>query len=137
MKNYKNQIIALCICAVLFVIGTIIFFSYDSLSGKESVAGTITKITDGCIEKEQGSCVVYFQYEIDEKKYNGEVTKYKDEYREGEEIQLYYDADNPLNVGVSNKPLYLYIILGLCGVALIGSAVVLIISITSNKKDIF
>ncbi|MBP5204371.1 DUF3592 domain-containing protein [bacterium] len=136
MKKYKNQIIALCICAVLFVVGTIIFFSYDSINNKESVTGTITKIADGCLDEEEGSCTVYFEYEVDDKNYNGEVSKYKEEYKVGGDIHLYYDAENPLSVGVSNKPLYLYIILGVCGVALIGSAVVLIISITSNKKDI-
>lgn len=100
---------------VFVVLGIIGCFKTFDYSNKINTVGTVTKIemVEGEDYDDDPYHVVYVSYTVDGKKYESQLNGYFAGYRVGKQINIYYDKDNPNNVGTKTiDAIFLIIPLG-------------------------
>ena len=105
-------IIFTSIGAIFILIGIILGVNILNYENKIDTKGIITNITsyrdfDGDINHE-----VYVTYNVDEKEYKSRLSSYSSNFYEGKEIEIYYDKDNPNEIGIKSLDLLFLIFPG-------------------------
>ena len=77
----------------------------------------------------------HLTYEIDGESYNSIVEMYSSSWSVGDEIEIYYDVDNPQNVGSKHTDLAFFVIPGL-GLLFFSSGTILMLITRKKAKMI-
>lgn len=116
------------VCGLVFtIIGIIICINVFNYNDKIETTGKITEIggyrnSNGNIEQE-----VYVEYTVDGSVYESKLKGYSSSFYEGKEIEIYYDVNNPLNIGVKSIDLVFLIFPGIGSIFLVIGGVGIII----------
>lgn len=85
---------------IVFVIVGIVLFSYIfNYENKIETKGVITNISSYKKSNGERANDVYVSYYVDGKKYESKLNGYSSSFKEGKEIDIYYDKDNPNEIG--------------------------------------
>lgn len=113
ITEYLMWGIFVTIGSVFFIIGILICIGNLNYENTTQTVGVISEIktrtdSDGDIYRR-----VYVKYEADGTEYETELDGYSSSYYEGKEIEIYYDNDNPYDVGVKSFDYLLLIFPGM------------------------
>lgn len=107
MKENKLEtliwIIFTIVGAILVIFGIIIFGFIFNYRNKIDTVGTITEISDD----------VYVTYIAKGKEYTSKLNGYSSNFYEGKKIDIYYDKDNPNQIGMKSLNLLFLIFPGI------------------------
>ena len=115
IRTLENLIwILFFIIGLLFtVIGAVIGVNTLNYENKVDTMGTITRIeyyTDIDGDRLEN---VYVSYYVEQKQYESKLTGYSSDFYEGKEINIYYDKNNPNEIGVKSLDLLFLIFPGI------------------------
>lgn len=120
---------------VFVLIGGIICLNIFNYENKIETVGIITQISsyrdsDGDINYE-----VYVSYNVNGKEYESRLNSYSSSFYEGKEINIYYDKDNPNNIGVKSLDLLFLIFPGLGLIFIILGGAGIAVKVRKNKLE--
>lgn len=99
---------------ILFtVIGVKISMNTFNYENKVETTGTITSITSHRDSDGDTSHTVYVSYEVDGVIYESSLGGYSSSYKKGKEIEIYYDKDDPYEIGTKSIDLLMLLFPGL------------------------
>ncbi len=139
MKENKLEnliwIIFLSVGAIFFIIGLVIFGNISNYENKVDTIGTITKISSHESANDDIDYEVYVSYTIEGKEYESKLNSYASNFYEGKEIKIYYDKDNPNEIGMKSLDL-IFLIFPLIGlIFLIIGAIGILVKINKRKLE--
>ena len=118
--------------AIFVIIGLVICVNVFNYTNKVDTLGTITEISSYRSSNHKRKHEVYVSYTVEGKKYESKLNVYSSSFYEGKEIKIYYDKDDPNQIGMKSMNLLFLIFPGLGLVFLIiGGAGILV---KGNKK---
>lgn len=134
MKENKKEnlvwIIFVIFGAIFLIIGLVLFKNIFDYQNKVDTIGIITEITTFQNDNHE----VYVSYTVDGKEYNSELDGYISDFYEGKEIKIYYDKDNPTEIGMKSLDLLFLIFLGMGLIFFIIGVIGILVKI--NKKNL-
>lgn len=98
---------------ILILIGVFVGINIFKYDNKENTIGTITNISSHIDNDGDRNYEVYVTYNVDGKKYESKLNGYSSSFYEGKEIEIYYDKDNPSEIGVKSLDLVFLIFPGI------------------------
>ncbi len=101
-------------------------FDYEN---KIDTVGTITNI----VRRDEDDYDVYVSYSIDGVEYESKLGGYSSTYHKGKQIDIYYDKDNPKNIGVKSLDL-LFLIFPFLGVLFLIVGIVIVVKSDGKKR---
>ncbi len=136
IRTLENLIwILFFIIGLLFtVIGAVIGVNTLNYENKVDTMGTITRIeyyTDIDGDRLEN---VYVSYYVEQKQYESKLTGYSSDFYEGKEINIYYDKNNPNEIGVKSLDLLFLIFPGIGLIFLIIGATGLLVKINKKRR---
>ena len=139
MKENKLEnliwIIFVSIGAIFLIIGLVIFGNISNYENKVDTIGTITKISSHESANDDIDYEVYVSYTIEGKEYESKLNSYASNFYEGKEIKIYYDKDNPNEIGMKSLDL-IFLIFPLIGlIFLITGAIGILVKINKRKLE--
>ena len=138
MKRNKMEVLIwtiFTIIGIVFItIGVVIGGNILNYKNKIDTKAIITDISSYTSSKGNRNYQVYVSYIVEGKEYKSRLNGYSSGFYEGKEIDIYYDKDNPRQIGVKSLDL-LFLILPSIGLIflIIGGTGILI---KINKKNI-
>lgn len=106
MKERKLEnliwIIFAGIGAIFVVIGFVMFDNIFTYTNKVDTVGTITEISPYRNTNHDRDYRVYVSYTAEGKEYESILGGYSSSFYEGKEIEIYYDKDNPNEIGAKS-----------------------------------
>lgn len=139
MKENKVEnliwIIFAIIGAIFLIIGLIIFGNIINYENKVDTIGTITEISSYRDDDHNINHEVYVSYNVEGKKYESKLNSYSSNFYEGKEIQIYYDKDNPNQIGVKSLDLLFLIFPGIGLIFLIMGVTGILIKTNKRKLE--
>lgn len=95
---------------VFLIVGaTLIFANNSDVEDRVFVTGVITEISsyrDNDGERKQN---VYVSYDVDGRRYESKLNAYSSSFKEGKEIEIYYDRNNPTKIGTNVTDILLFV----------------------------
>ncbi len=135
-KKIENSIWIIFIIVGIILISIGVFFGINRFdySNKIETIGTIVDISSykGTDGRREG--IVYVSYNVDGMQYESRLNAYSSSFYEGKEIKIYYDKDNPNNIGVKSLDLMILIFPGV-GLIFVIIAVIGIAFKMKNKRN--
>ena len=139
MKENKLEnlvwIIFASIGTIFVIIGLVIFGSVFNYANKVDTIGTITEISSyRDTNNHNRDHEVYVSYTVEGKKYESKLNGYSSNFYKGKEIKIYYDKDNPNEIGMKSLDLLFLMFPGIGLVCLIIGGTGLLVK--HNKKKL-
>lgn len=119
---------------VFTIIGVVIGANTLNYENKVDTIGTITRIeyyTDIDGDRLEN---VYVSYYVEQQQYESKLTGYSSDFYEGKEIDIYYDKNNPNEIGVKSLDLLFLIFPGIGLIFLIIGATGLLVKINKKRR---
>ena len=139
MKENKIEniiwIIFSSIGALLIIVGLAIFVNTINYENKVDTVGTITKILAYTNSDHKLKHEVYVSYDVDGDEYESRLSGYSSSFKKGKKIDIYYDKDNPSEIGVKSLDLLILIFPGIGLIFLIVGGIGLIKKINRRKLE--
>lgn len=139
MKENKTEsliwIIFAIVGAIFVIIGLNVMKNTLNYENKVDTKGTITEISsyrDGTGDEEHE---VYVSYTVGGRRYRSKLNGYSSSFYEGKEIDIYYDKDNPNNIGVKSLDKLFLIFPGIGMVFVIIGVSGIVTKIKNGKKE--
>ena len=106
MKENKIEsliwIIFAIVGAIFVIIGLTVMKNKLNYENKVDTKGTITEILSYRDSTGDEEHEVYVSYTVGGRRYRAKLNGYSSSFYEGKEIDIYYDKDNPNNIGVKS-----------------------------------
>lgn len=114
MKKIRIVFLIFIIFGLIFSVGGAFLcvnaFDYDNKSETTAVITAFESYRERAGGKWRTRYKTHLTYEVDGESYNNIVKMYSSSWSVGEEIEIYYDVDNPQNVGSKHTDLALFVI---------------------------
>lgn len=89
------------------LVGIYFVFQYE---GKIETTGVITQISTYETSDDKAEHEVYVSYVVDGEEYESKLNGYSSGFYEGQELDIYYDSDNPNKIGSKSLDYILFLI---------------------------
>ena len=134
-EEVKNYFFILIIFGLfLSVGGAFICVNAFDYSGKAETTAVITDFESYRDAEGSTRYKTHLTYEVDGESYNNIVKMYSSSWNVGEEIEIYYDIDNPQNIGSKHTDLALLVIPCL-GLLFFSSGTILMLITHKKRKN--
>ena len=139
MKENKTEsliwIIFAIVGAIFVIIGLAVLKNTLNYEDKVDTKGTITEIYSYRDSTGDEEHEVYVSYTAGGKRYKSKLSGYSSSFYEGKEIDIYYDKDNPNNIGVKSLDKLFLIFPGIGMIFVIMGVSGIVIKIKNDIKE--
>ena len=139
MKENKTESLILIIFAIIgtmfVIIGLTVFGTRNNYENKVDTKGTITEIYSYRDSTGDEEHEVYVSYTVGGRRYKSKLNGYSSSFYEGKEIDIYYDKDNPNNIGVKSLDKLFLIFPGIGMIFVIMGVSGIVIKIKNDIKE--
>lgn len=126
------------IIGTIFVsIGIVICLNVFNYENKVETVGVITQISSYKDSEDARKYNVYVSYNINGEEYESKLNGYSSSFYEGKEIDIYYDKDNPNEIGAKSLDLLCLIFPAIGMIFVIIGLIGLVIKIKKKKLEKF
>ena len=140
MKENKIEsliwIIFAIVGAIFVIIGLTVMKNKLNYENKVDTKGTITEISSYRDSTGDEEHEVYVSYTVGGRRNRAKLNGYSSSFYEGKEIDIYYDKDNPNNIGVKSLDKLFLIFLGIIFVIIGVSGIVIKIKNDIKEKSL-
>ena len=139
MKENKAESLIWIIFAIIgtmfVIIGLTVFGTRNNYENKVDTKGTITEISSYRDSTGDDEHEVYVSYTVGGRRYKSKLNGYSSSFYEGKEIDIYYDKDNPNNIGTKSLDKLFLIFPGIGMIFVIMGVSGIVIKIKNDVKE--
>lgn len=128
-------IIFASIGTIFVIIGAILCINIFNYDNKIDTIGTITNISSYRNNNGNRDYQVYVSYNVNGKEYESRLNSYSSSFYEGKEVEIYYDKDNPNEIGVKSLDLIFLIFPGIGLIFVIIGVTGILVKIKRKKLE--